>query len=258
MKIKFLGVGSAFTTPDYYQSNMLLTARSGKKMLIDCGSDIRFSLGESGLHFRHFGRDIDAIYISHLHADHIGGLEGVALSSVLDTGSLKCKLFITDDLASDLWNNSLKGGLRCVQGQERTLNDFFLCSPIEGSGQFQWQDIEFSVVKMPHTGEGCKRYFSYGLILTEGNKSVFISTDTRFEPGMLVELADRVEIIFHDCETIDPPSGIHAHYDELSTLPISIKQKIWLYHYQPNPSQDPIIQGFRGFVVKGQEFDWPV
>ncbi|MDM8523453.1 hypothetical protein QUF80_08790 [Desulfococcaceae bacterium HSG8] len=47
MKIKFLGVGSAFTTPEYYQSNMPVTSRSGKQLLVDCGGDIRFSLGES-------------------------------------------------------------------------------------------------------------------------------------------------------------------------------------------------------------------
>jgi len=34
MKIKFIGVGSAFTTQDYYQSNMLITARSGKDLLV--------------------------------------------------------------------------------------------------------------------------------------------------------------------------------------------------------------------------------
>jgi len=33
MKIKFIGAGSAFTSPDYYQSNMLITSKSGKRLL---------------------------------------------------------------------------------------------------------------------------------------------------------------------------------------------------------------------------------
>jgi len=49
MKIKFIGVGSAFTTPDYYQPNILITARTGKKLLLDCGSDARFALAECNI-----------------------------------------------------------------------------------------------------------------------------------------------------------------------------------------------------------------
>jgi len=81
MKLQFLGVGSAFTLPNRelgqtledcdWQSNALITADSGKRLLIDCGSDIRFALWQMKMSFA----DIDAIYASHCHADHIGGME---------------------------------------------------------------------------------------------------------------------------------------------------------------------------------------
>jgi hypothetical protein len=53
---------------------------------------------------------------------------------------------------------------------------------------------------------------------------------------------------------------VHAHYDDLKTLPDEIRKKIWLMHYQPVM---PIIDlqkrarddGFAGFVEKGQIFD---
>ncbi len=256
MKIKFLGVGSAFTTADYYQSNMLLTARSGRKMLIDCGSDIRFALGECGFRLKYFGREIDAIYVSHLHADHIGGLEGVAFNTLFDVHSPPCKLFVPESLVKDLWNHSLKGGLMCVQDKEMDINDYFACSPITEGGPFQWEGISFSLVKMLHTGEGCKNPYSFGLVITDEARSIFISTDTQFRPGLLEEIAERVDLMFHDCETQRSPSGVHAHFDDLCTLPPGLKQKMWLYHYQPNPSQNPEKVGFRGFVAKGQEFDF--
>lgn len=64
-----LGTGSAFTMGNW-QTNFLIS-RNGKFLLIDCGSDIRWSMDMIGLSFK----DIDAVYISHAHADHIGGLE---------------------------------------------------------------------------------------------------------------------------------------------------------------------------------------
>jgi ribonuclease BN (tRNA processing enzyme) len=118
MKIKFLGVGSQFSTMEYYHSNMLITAQSGKKMLVDCGSDARFSLSES----RIGPNDIDAVYISHLHGDHIGGMEWMAFSTYFAQNSKKPKLFAEKSLMDDLWNYSLRGGLECIQGRSLILH----------------------------------------------------------------------------------------------------------------------------------------
>lgn len=60
MKLKFLGSGSAFTMNNY-QTNAVLEADTGKRMLIDCGSDIRFSMRDAGLSHK----DIQALYLTH-------------------------------------------------------------------------------------------------------------------------------------------------------------------------------------------------
>ena len=80
LKITFLGSGSAFTVDgDNYQSNLLLE-KDKDTLLIDAGGDLRFSLSEQG--FSH--RDIRNVYISHLHADHIGGMEWLAMNTYFD------------------------------------------------------------------------------------------------------------------------------------------------------------------------------
>ena len=41
-KVQFLGVGDKFSANDQYHSNMVITAGSGSKMLVECGSDVKY------------------------------------------------------------------------------------------------------------------------------------------------------------------------------------------------------------------------
>ena len=257
--IKFIGVGTQFSGPDCYHSNLLLTAKSGKKLLIDCGSDIRFSLQEADIPLKNIASAIDAIYISHLHSDHIGGVETIALSAYFSPAPGKPHLFAEKKLLRRLWRDSLKGGLRYIQGRGMELEDYFQCHPVSAAGFFVWEGIKFSLVKMPHIQNKEKDYDSYGLIieeLGEGGK-VFFSADTQFRPELIAKMAEQVDLIFHDCETAARKTGVHAHYHELSTLAADVKGKIWLYHYHPERAYHPEADGFRGFVGKGQVFEFP-
>lgn len=257
MKLTFLGVGSAFTTPEYFQSNMLLTAASGKTLLIDCGTDIRHSLAEHRLAARNHGPAIDAVYISHSHSDHIGGLEYLAFTSYFSGAPEKIKLFAAAPLLTGLWEESLRGGLACIQGKSMRLHDYFDCREVGPNALFCWEGIAFQLVPMPHILVGNEVRYSYGLLIGQGDGddyAAFLSTDSQFRRDLVSRLAGRVGAIFHDCETTAGKSGVHAHYEELRTLPAAIKSKMWLYHYHPAPPFAPEADGFKGFVKKGQEF----
>ncbi len=255
MKIRFIGVGSQFSSQELYQSNMVITAASGKRLLIDCGGDARYSLTECGLR----PQDLDAVYISHLHADHIGGLEWLALSTYFASEPQRLTLFGEENLLGRLWHNSLKGGLECLRTKRMTLSDYFDCYAVADGNQFQWEGIHFTLIKMLHiVGTDCK-HNSYGLLIEPaipGGQSVFISTDAIFQPELLQKRAAKADLIFHDCETSPYKTGVHAHYDELCTLPAAMRKKIWLYHYQANHDYQPHADGFQGFVAKGQEFSF--
>lgn len=255
MKIRFIGVGSQFSGQGLYQSNIVITAASGKRLLVDCGSDARFSLSEYGMQ----PHDLDAVYISHLHGDHIGGMEWLALSTYFAREPRRLTLFGEKNLLGRLWNNSLRGGLECLRMKSTTLTDYFDCQALTEATPFHWEEIKFKMVKMQHiVGTDCNHH-SYGLLIDSaalGGRSVFISTDAIFQPELLQEVAATSGLIFHDCETISYKTGVHAHYDELCTLPAAIKEKIWLYHYQANPDYLPHVDGFQGFIANGQEFSF--
>ena len=45
-------------------------------------------------------------------------------------------------------------------------------------------------------------------------------------------------------------------FSELITLDKEIRNKMWLYHYNPGPLPDARENGFRGFIQRGQAFDF--
>lgn len=250
LNMLFLGSGSAFTVGDNnYQSNMILNL-NGKNLLVDCGTDIRFSMYEQGLSFN----DIDAVYISHLHGDHAGGLEWLGFCRRFYSKKSKPILYIGNKLIESLWAKVLSGSMSCLQDECSSLDTYFNVSAIEEGGNFLWQDINFQLIRTIHTKNNKALNFSYGLLFQYGKNKIFYTTDTVFLADFYLNEYLAADIIFHDCETMPEKSGVHSNYKDLNTLPENIKSKMWLYHYNPGKRPDAIKDGFRGFVMKGQCF----
>lgn len=259
MKITFLGSGSAFCM-DNYQSNMIIES-NGKKMLFDCGGDIRWALKEKELS----ALDIDAVYVSHLHADHVGGMEYIAFVNyfvkTLKSG-FKPTLYGHGRLLNDLWNRTLRGGLASIQMLDASLDTYFDVCKVGDSKTFEFAGTSFKLVQSIHIIADTSIVRSYGLMFnsinsTEGpGKKVFITSDTQYAPAQIKDFIGASDIVFHDCETAPYASGVHAHYNDLKTLAPELKSKMWLYHYNGNDGlPDAQEDGFRGFVAKGQEFE---
>lgn len=252
-KLLFLGSGSAFTVgADNFQSNMLLMNNYGNKLLLDCGSDIRFSLNLAG--FSHL--DITDIYISHLHADHIGGLEYAGISTKFDPRCRKPNLYVSKELASELWETSLAGGMKSNQGELADLDTYFVVHKVAKDGYFIWDNIQFHLVRVIHIDNGYFLMPSYGLFFEIDKVKVFLTTDTQLQLDLYKPLYEKADLIFQDCETALVHSTVHAHYRELVDLPLKFKEKMWLYGYQPGALPNAVQDGFLGFVKRGQLFDF--
>lgn len=253
MKLLFLGAGSGLgTDPDNFQSNMMLLADNGKKLLIDCGTDIRFSLNKANYQVE----DIDAVYISHLHADHIGGLEWFALQQKFVCHK-KPDLIIHETLEQMLWEHSLSGGLKTLEGQDATLQDYFKVHTVADNQIYEWEGVQLNLIKTVHIHSNGELMPSYGLDMSYKSKNFFITADTQFIPEVFKPYYQKADLVFHDCETSRTPSGVHAHFNQLYSLSSEIKAKTWLYHYNDMDNKLPDAQahGFLGFVHSGQIID---
>jgi len=262
MKLTFAGVGGAFAPKEQYQTNAFFTNDRGKHLLIDCGSDARFSLAEAGVNLM----DIHSVYITHLHSDHVGGLEWLGFLRFFTPKKLPL-LFAADGLIHELWYSTLRGGMESLQGKVATLNTYFNVNPVHPNGEFVWNRVVFKPVQTVHVVSGYKINYSYGLMIdlravVEEDapvKKIFYTGDTQFAPNQLMDFYKEADLIFHDCETsVGFKSGVHAHFDDLKELLVEIKKKMWLMHYSAGTSMENLAKkhGFAGFVEKGQVFEF--
>ena len=229
---------------------MLLESKSGKKMLIDAGGDVRNALYAQGYSYA----DIHAVYISHLHADHTGGLEWLGFSKYFNEKS-RPELYISANQKNTLWDNVLSGGMSTLEDQKASLDTFFDVKDIPNN-TFIWEGHVFQLVKTFHAVSCHEILPSYGLRISGDKKNIFLTTDARFEPDALKSVYEEADIIFQDCETSKITSRQHAHYNDLVTLDSTIKNKMWLYDYNDGVLPDAKKDGFNGFVTQGQCFDF--
>lgn len=252
MTLKFLGSGSAWVeNSENYHSNILLTINE-KNLLIDCGTTIFEALKEQNIDIL----DIYSIFITHNHPDHVGGLSDLAFRYFYKQepfGSIKKELIGYKKTLDDLWENILKGQIKQLDNQ--TLNSFFTTNKLFNNDHFYFSDIRIQTIETEH------EYFndfnkSHSLFI---NDEIFISGDSILNKNNLKYL-EKSKIIFHDCSINHYEKGIHASYQELCSLPLEIKNKMWLYHYTTNNGKIPLPDfkkdGFLGFVAKGQTFEF--
>lgn len=73
--ITLLGTGGMFPLPDRALTS-LYVRYDGRAVLIDCGEGTQIQMRAAGLRFK----PVEAIFITHFHADHMAGLPGLLLT----------------------------------------------------------------------------------------------------------------------------------------------------------------------------------
>ena len=191
-KLTILGCGHSESTENF--NNNALISNSHGRMLIDCGHTIKHALKEQNLSIG----DIDGIYISHVHGDHVFGLERVAYESRYKFQK-KLKLFFHPDIYGALWNETLKGSLGYNSEGEASLEDYFDVNVIENK-QFNFINEQFQLYKVNHTPVK----ICHGIAL---GKKLFYTTDTLCIPEIIEKQS--FSLIFHDATTEKTTRSMH-------------------------------------------------
>jgi len=238
LELYFLGVGSAFTKRQY-QTNLLII-KGNDHILIDCGTKCSQALYKLGKSIT----DIENFLITHSHADHIGGLEEVALMGRYMTQK-KPSIIISETYQHILWDMSLRGG--CAFNEEEagdmlSFIDFWdiirpqwLHDNPRETYQATCGSLNIKLMRTKHIPDSSNdwqsSFWSCGIIVDD---KILFTSDTRFDRDLILDYdkMHNFEAIFHDCQFFT--GGVHASLDELNELPPEIKKKTYLTHYGDN------------------------
>ena len=264
LEITFLGTGSAFT--DYrlnYHNNAVVWTREGP-VLIDCGPTAMQSMREIGMNL-HSVRDI---LVTHLHGDHIGGLEQLAWERFYtggDSGSpsysqtpVRSTQRILDDLRTSLWacmdEWTDEEGAH-YEGYDRLFDP----RPCMQDEAFTIGGVCFRLEWTPHVTLGTVDKPCFGIkvwLEDDPEQTFYFTSDSQFrsEIGELHPTG----AIFHDCTFIPVhPGSVHSHYDELLTLPPEVKSRVVLMHHTVVPEHVSVSEdGFKDAAQRHDRFDW--
>jgi len=220
-----LGVGGAFTQTGYHTNLLLLFGETS--CLVDCADPIHRVLREqtraAGINLSR--TSINHIIITHLHPDHFSGFESFLLHRRFILDVAPPTVYVLPEVAEVLWPGKLavsmersiipEIGMDEFYGPE----DFYRLQVVDEDRPFDIGPMHFEVHRGRHSLP------TFGFRVSAGGRTFGYSSDTILFPEH-IDFLDRADLIFHETT----PSPIHTPYEDLLTLPESVRRKMALVH----------------------------
>lgn len=218
-----LGVGDTFS--EKHHSTALLLVCDGFHLAIDCPDMYRSVLGEAS---GRAGRtlpisDIDHVLVTHVHGDHMNGLEGFAFYKHFVEGK-RITLITSPDVRAVIWDERLKASMATLWNgatfQTMGFDAYFDHVALDWTSSITVGPFRITARRTIH------HVPTSALLVEAAGRKLGYSADTAFDPGLIDFLAP-ADLIIH--ETNYGPA--HTPYAALAALPSDLRARMRLVHY---------------------------
>ena len=224
LQLRFLGVGNANAQALGNASAVLEDGDGRPLLLIDCGPSVLPA------YLARYGALPAALFVTHTHLDHIGGLEGLFYRLALEEPGLSLvRLYLPASIVPRLHQQLADDPFKLAEGG-MNFWDRFQVIPV--GDQFWHAGLLFDVFAVSHHayraafGLGCPGRFVY-------------TGDTRPIPDVLQQFGNHGEWIFHDCALKGSPSHTGVADLAASYAP-ALCERLVLYHYESPGAADQL------------------
>lgn len=231
-EVLVLGVGDSFS--EHHHPTSLLLRAQGFNLAIDCPDMYRAVLGAA---VRRAGavapgdgavgeltvNDVDHVLLTHVHGDHMNGLEGLAFYKHF-VERKKLVLATSPDVRQVLWSERLAVSMgQLWNGAElvrKEFEDYFEYVPLDWDAPTTLGPFRIRTRRTRH------HVPTSALLIEVEGKLLGYSCDTAYDPD-LIDFLSEAELIIH--ETNYGPA--HTPYAALATLPEELRRRMRLIHY---------------------------
>lgn len=237
--LRFLGVGNARASA-LGSASAVLERGPEPVLLIDCGPR---TLDDYAAHYG--GELPTALFVTHLHMDHIGGVEQLFYRTYFEQRG-RVQLFVPCELLPAMHYKLANSPFVLSEGGANFWDAFRL---VPVGDTFWLGDLLFKVFPVRHSGYRA----AFGLVLPG---AFLYSGDTRPIGEVIAHHATAGEPLFHDCGLHGSPA--HAGLDDLRRdYPPELLRRIVAYHYESDAAGRQIESAGLRLARPGERFPLP-